>query len=250
MSVIRIEKDGNYTCMSNYHLRDSRLSLRAIGLLSKMLSLPPDWDYTVAGLAKICKEGKDAVRSALQELEAAGYMQREQTHNAAGHFSKVDYVIYEEPPLSENPTTVAPSTVEPSSENPTQLNIDKTNNLTNNPPTPPTGGGRGKKKREPKSVPDWEPEMFERFWQAYPRGEARADAAAEWDALKPDRELMFRMSAALDRQKKTDEWLRGIGIPYACRWLSKRRWEDGVKTSQAVAPVQNCGYWAADPEVM
>ncbi|MBQ1576687.1 MAG: helix-turn-helix domain-containing protein, partial [Oscillospiraceae bacterium] len=76
MGVIRVEHNANYTTMSNFHLRDSRLSLRAMGLMSKMLSLPDDWDYTVAGLASICKEGRDAVRKALMELEGAGYLVR------------------------------------------------------------------------------------------------------------------------------------------------------------------------------
>lgn len=72
----------------------------------------------------------------------------------------------------------------------------------------------------------WEPELFERFWKAYPRHEDKASARREWDRLKPDRELMRTMSAALDRAKTSDEWLRGIGIPYACRWLRNRRWEE------------------------
>ena len=91
MGVIRVEHTANYTTMSNYHLRDNRLSLRAMGLMSKMLSLPADWDYTVAGLAAICKEGRDAVRKALMELEAAGYLVREQTRSGGGNFAANDY---------------------------------------------------------------------------------------------------------------------------------------------------------------
>ena len=72
----------------------------------------------------------------------------------------------------------------------------------------------------------WEPELFERFWRAYPCHKDKASARREWDRLKPDRKLMRTMSAALDRAKSSDEWQRGIGIPYACRWISKRRWED------------------------
>ena len=87
MAVCRVEKTKNYTVMSNYHLNDPRLSLKAIGLLSKILSLPEAWDYTVAGLAKICKEGRDAVRAALAELEEAGYILRRQTRDEMGNFS-------------------------------------------------------------------------------------------------------------------------------------------------------------------
>ena len=91
MGVIRVEHNDNYTTMSNRHLRDERLSLRAIGLMSKMLSLPEDWDYTVKGLCAIVKEGREAVRKALMELEAAGYLVREQGRSAGGNFASNDY---------------------------------------------------------------------------------------------------------------------------------------------------------------
>lgn len=86
-----------------------------------------------------------------------------------------------------------------------------------------------KRRRSTKSVPDYEPELFERFWAAYPRGEDRQGAVAEWDSLRPDRETMLAMSRALVRQKASEEWQRGIGIPYAVRWLRRRRWEDEIK---------------------
>ena len=100
MGVIRVQHNDNYTTMSNYHLRDSRLSLRAMGLMSKMLSLPDDWDYTVAGLAAICREGREAVRKVLQELEDAGYLERDQSREG-GRFSGYDYTLHEEPTLQE-----------------------------------------------------------------------------------------------------------------------------------------------------
>lgn len=150
MSVFRIEKNQNYTVMSNYHLRDKSLSLKAKGLLSQMLSLPEDWDYTLKGLAKINRESVDAIRSAVCELEAAGYIMRHQTTDGMGRFSCNEYVIYEQPqskanqikigyadddvPLTENPTTAETLSEIPSSENlitdntisenPMQLNID------------------------------------------------------------------------------------------------------------------------------
>ena len=206
MGVIRVEHNANYTTMSNFHLRDSRLSLRAMGLMSKMLSLPDDWDYTVAGLASICKEGRDAVRKALMELEGAGYLVREQGRGGSGTFASNDYTLFEE---SRSPLTENPSTENPTTENPTQLNNEI--NI---------------KTKEQKRAPAWEPEMFERFWKAYPCGKDKAGARREWDKLKPDRKLMQTMSAALKEAKLSDEWQRGIGIPYACRWLAHRRWED------------------------
>ena len=246
MAVIRVEKDANFTTMSNYHLRDPGISLRAVGLLSKMLSLPPEWDYTVAGLAAICKEGRDAIRSALQELENAGYMRREQTHNEAGHFSGNDYVIYEHPPLSGFPSTVKPSTGSPLTVNPTEINIDINNNL-NNPPKAPQGGRRKKNK----SAPDWNPERFEAFWNFYPpvngKRPAKDRAINAWDKLRPDDETIARMGRALQREKKSEMWARGIGIPYASTWLNQRRWEDEIV--QELPEAQSSG-WAPDPEVM
>ena len=94
------------------------------------------------------------------------------------------------------------------------------------------GGGeppKRKRRRSNKAVPDYKPELFERFWAAYPRGEDRQGAVAEWDSLRPDHETMLAMSRALVRQKASEEWQRGIGIPYAVRWLRRRRWEDEIK---------------------
>lgn len=224
MGVIRVEHTKDYTTMSNHHLRNPALSLRAMGLMSKMLALPDDWDYTVAGLASICREGRDAVRKALQELEAAGYLVRSQTREA-GTFSSNDYTLFETPPLTENPSTVKPSAGKPLTENPTQLN-----NVINQ-----------KTKRQKPAAPAWEPEAFERFWRAYPRGEDKAGARREWDNLKPDRELIERMSAALERAKTSDEWRRGIGIPYACRWIKNRRWTDEIKDATAPAMPEPSG---------
>ena len=92
-----MERTQNYTVMSNYHLWDKRLSLKAKGLLSQMLSLPEDWDYTLSGLAQINAEGKDAIRAAVVELERAGYIQRRQRIDKAGKFSDNEYIIREYP---------------------------------------------------------------------------------------------------------------------------------------------------------
>ena len=137
MAVFRVERTGDYTVMSNFHLKDKRLSLKAKGLLSQMLSLPDDWDYTLSGLSYINRESKDAIRSAVNELETAGYIRRRQTTDASGKFAANEYTIFERPiegepmldkPLSENPITVNPSAVNPLPENPTQLNTKKSSN--------------------------------------------------------------------------------------------------------------------------
>ena len=121
MATFRVEKNKSYTVMSNHHLRNNKLSLKAKGLLSQMLSLPEEWDYTLSGLAAINKESKDAIRSAVVELEQAGYIQRRQTTDADGKFAGNEYIIHEEP-LSVSPLSDFPTTGNPSPGNPTEIN--------------------------------------------------------------------------------------------------------------------------------
>lgn len=102
MSVFRVQKTKNYTVMSNHHLKDTRLSLKSKGLLSVMLSLPEEWDYTAKGLSSICKEGIDAINAAVKELEQEGYIKRTRVRNAKGQLTTTEYVIYEEPQLEES----------------------------------------------------------------------------------------------------------------------------------------------------
>ena len=121
MAVFRIERTRDYTVMSNHHLRNEKLSLKAKGLLSMMLSLPEDWNYTTRGLAKICKEGVDAIGGALRELETTGYIVRHQLRDRQGRISDTEYVIYEQPQPKK------PDTDSPDTENPAELNIEKSN---------------------------------------------------------------------------------------------------------------------------
>ena len=136
MAVFRIERTRDYTVMSNHHLRNANLSLKAKGLLSMMLSLPDDWNYTTRGLAKICKEGVDAIGAALRELEAAGYIVRHKLRDRQGRISDTEYVIYEQPqpknpdtpqPDMASPDTENPDMVKPDTEKPAELNIEKSN---------------------------------------------------------------------------------------------------------------------------
>ena len=134
--------------MSNHHLRNKELSLKAKGLLSQMLSLPEDWDYTLAGLSHINREKIDAIREAVKELEKAGYIVRSRERDEKGRLRGADYVIYEQPqpqepeaatsggqppildlptlenPTLDNPTLEKPTQEKPTLENPTQLNKD------------------------------------------------------------------------------------------------------------------------------
>ena len=116
MAVFRVERNTGYTVMSNHHLRNKELSLKAKGLLSQMLSLPEDWDYTLAGLSYINRESIDAIRTAVWELEKAGYITRRQGRDEKGKMTAIEYTIYEQPQPSELDCPVL--------ENPTQLNKD------------------------------------------------------------------------------------------------------------------------------
>ena len=122
-----VQRATGYTVMSNYHLRDANLRLEDVGLLSKILSLPEDWDYTIAGLAKICSCGKDKIRKSLQSLEKAGYISRSRVRAEDGTLGGTQYIIRETPeqsaqPMSGFPTQVEPTQAEPTLENPTELN--------------------------------------------------------------------------------------------------------------------------------
>lgn len=123
MAILRIKKTNNYTVMSNYHFKEKDMSLKAKGLLSLMLSLPEDWDYSIDGLAKLSKDGKDSVMSALAELEKFNYLIRTQTKDEDGKFAGYDYDVYEEP-YTEKPFTEKPFTEKPNTENPQQLNTN------------------------------------------------------------------------------------------------------------------------------
>ena len=148
MAVFRVERNTGYTVMSNHHLRNKELSLKAKGLLSQMLSLPEDWDYTLAGLSHINREKIDAIREAVKELEKAGYIVRSRERDEKGRLRGADYVIYEQPqprepeaatsggqppildlptlenPTLDNPTLEKPTQEKPTLENPMQLNKD------------------------------------------------------------------------------------------------------------------------------
>ena len=169
MAVYRVERTHDYTVMSNYHLKDTALSLKAKGLLSMFLSFPDDWNYNTRGLAAICKEGVDAIGSTIKELEKLGYIVRRQLRGANGRIMDTEYIIYEKPqppepsmpdvdepdvpppdmasPHTENPDVADPDMAAPHTENPAQLNINqsitqKSNTQRSNthsfPPSPPS----------------------------------------------------------------------------------------------------------------
>ncbi len=246
-------RERGYFSLPRSAAQDDRLALETRGLLALMLSLPPDWDYTVTGLAIKAGCGRDKMRRMVRELEAVGYLVREQAHDEGGRFDGNVYVLQEAPPLSGkpdngetarkspppldgfsvngeegDPTVVGkhrqrcePSTAEPSTGFKAEQIIEEKIIDKNIPPySPPKGTRRSK------TTPTWKPERFEGFWAYYPRGENRMGAVRAWDKLKPDDALIDTIGRALQTLKASPAWLDGVGIPYASTFLNGRRWED------------------------
>jgi hypothetical protein len=236
MADFEVKLRKNFTVMSNHHLRNKDLSLKAKGLLSYMLSLPDDWDYSIGGLAANNKEGRAAVRSALCELEEAGYLIHRQCRSEDGGFAGNQYIVYEVPhaktedePLCENCTTdeiIPPlcdftSAENPLSENRTQLNTNlPSTNLTKPPKSPRRGKGRRSEKD------DLSETLFQRFWDKYPNHKGKQAAKKAWDKLHPSIQTCREMADALAWQATTWEWTHEDGryVPMASTWLNQKRW--------------------------
>lgn len=250
---IEIYDGPGYTMVYNRLIQDARLRLQTRAVLILMLSKPPEWDFSIRGMAAIAGVSKDTMSKMFAELMDAGYLRKkDQPHDDNGKFCKAGYIVAGQPIFADGaPCPNLPYTVEPYTVNqdPDQVIKDQVNNKQEIPPySPPTGDGAigedKPKKRRAKSEPKWRPEVFAEFWDCYPRHEDRVGAVREWDRLKPSDELIHTMAKALKAQKAGEDWRRGIGIPYACRWLSKRRWEDEMRTQSS--PDDG---WAEDTEV-
>lgn len=237
-STYKFGRRKPFTTIYNSVIRDTRLSLKARGLFAVMASLPDDWEFTVGGLATAAGVGKDTIRTTLNELQKVGYLVREQSHDEGGKFAKNVYILQEEAPLplSGNPDNgEAPLSgnpvngktrqrEDPMTDIPTQQNIDKIKDIYT--PLTPQGGRRVRHKKAPREAPDWQPERFNGFWQFYPKEgrQNKQDAMDAWDELKPNDELIAQIGRALKKLKATERWQRGIGIPYAQKFLRKALW--------------------------
>lgn len=159
MSVFRVNKNANYTVLSNYHFREKGMSLKAKGLLSLMLSLPENWDYSAAGLVTLSKDGKDSVNAALKELEKFGYLRRSQAVDENGKFRGYNYEIFEQPiqqpkeaiPKTDKPFAENPSTGKPTTENPQELSTNESSTKISNTEISNTEEEEERKKETPSS---------------------------------------------------------------------------------------------------
>lgn len=231
------------TTVDNSIIWDKSLSNMARFTIIAILSLPESWDYSVRGMAAMLGVSKDTMSKYLRELETAGYLMRQQGDDN-GKFSKSVYTITDTPgefgdeepaealPCPKNYDSDCPNFSAPKKSPQKNVKILK-NNI---PPKSPQGGKRAV------SMAKWKPDRFEAFWAYYRdnvRDEDRASAAREWDKLKPDDDLIRTMGQALQIQIQSEDWKRRIGIPYACRWLKNRRWEDVQPGGKRPAPEED-----------
>ena len=251
---IEVRTRDPYTHIPNAVIRDKNLRLQTRAVLILMLSLPPDWDFSVRGMASVAGVIKDTMSRILSELEAAGYLRRKmQARGEGGQFGKAGFILTDDPtaffddeeapaeepaeePCPENTDTApCPNLPCPDSpcpeKSPQQNKEQQTTQEDTIPPVVPPGG------------PDMM--MFERFWRAYPacRHVHKDRAARAWRKLNPDLETCRRMSDALETQKRSAQWTKDGGeyIPHPATWLNGRYWEaeppappDGTRPEQGV----------------
>lgn len=208
MSVFRIKKTDNFSVIPNDGLRDKRLSAKAKGLWSMMLTYPNDWEFSMDFLIESGTDGRDSIRAGLKELESLGYMTKKPIREN-GKFMGYDYVVY------ESPQTEKPTTEKPKTENPPQRNTDN-NSITNI-----------TKNCNNEYTPLYPPTDFDAFWSAYPKKKDKANAQKAFKKVDAPIEVLLN---AIEKQKKSADWLKENGrfIPYPSTWLNGRRWEDDV----------------------
>lgn len=238
MSVIRVNKTKDFTVMSNYHFRDKRLSLKAKGLLSEMLSLPENWDYTVHGLIAINKESKAAIQSTLKELEDCGYLVRTRTQNERGQFDYI-YNIYEQP-SNGKPQTENQFTDNPCTENQPQYNTN--NELLNH---------KVNKDKINKQAIEHE---FERLWKEYPKKQGKENAFKAYVKERTKRDYgEFNEYTVLDGIKRYKAYIEANRIApqyikQGSTWFNQHCWEDdyAIESSKKVPSSEDLAWLNAE----
>ena len=212
MAILRKHNKEQYTTIPQGILRDERLSLKDVGLLVCMLSLPDNWKFSENGLEAIFKnDGQASIRTGLKRLEETGYLQRKRTRGEDGKLSSVIWYLYDEPvfhPENYKPRLENPSVDNPSLENPPQSNTNKSNTKESN-----TKGYIC---------------SFDSFWKIYPKKKAKEAAKKAWVKIKPSDELVKTIIADVEAKSRSQDWKKEKGkyIPYPATYLNGKRWED------------------------
>ena len=219
MAILRNASKGKYTVLNNGIFRDENLSAKSLGILAKMLSLPDNWEFSVTGLCSIFKkDGIDSIRNGLKELEQNGYLVRNRVRDESGKLTSAEWTVSDQP-MFEKPMLENPMLENPMLENRTQYNTKEYNTkefITKD--IPPIS---------PKGKTDCS-DLFNQFWDAYPKHIAKQSAVKAFEKLKPDEKILEAMLKAIARQKESKQWEKdgGAFIPYPATWLNQRRWED------------------------
>ena len=250
---IEVPRLPPYTLVFNSIIQDERLRLPVRAVLILMLSVPPGWDYSIRGMARIAGVNKDTMAKMVRELEEAGYVRRkERPREDDGRYlrgSSFEVLLpgirllpdapSPCPKISDMVRSPCPNFSDP--EKPDEINKQEINTI------PPKAPQRGRR-RQNKTQPDWMPERFLKLWDYYPRHEKKQAAIRAWDMLRPGNELVDTMARALVQQMRSQAWQEGIGIPYLSTWLDGARWEDVPYQRPAREVVD--GGWLPDPEVL
>ena len=251
MPVFRVNKTKNFTIMSNFHFQEKNMSLKAKGLLSQMLSLPDDWEYSLDGICSMCNDGQSSVKSALSELKSLGYLTVTKMMPNETKSKKIEYLynVYEIPGMRVNDLTQDGENKNPQPRTCNQELADKrlqstvcNQSLEMIPQLNTNNKILNNKILNNKILNDKSPntehanscdidiieQRFDRFYAVYPRKQARADARKAFKKIKPSEELLQVMIAAVEEQKTWDGWTKDGGqfIPLPATWLNRGQWED------------------------
>ena len=230
MAILRKSNKEQYTSIPQGIFRDKRLSLKDIGLLTCMLSLPDNWEFSENGLEAIFpNDGITSIRTGLKKLEQTGYLSRQRKHGGKGKFTGVIWYLSDTPSLGF-PKMDKPKLDNPKLDNPRVENQPQSNTKQSNTKESIT--------KEDSSC------LFEAFWKAYPRKEKKQDAKKAFMKLKPSEDLFKTIMAGLENHKKSKQWMDKQFIPHPTTWLNGKRWEDELEAAPAPQQAQQqAGSW-------
>ena len=222
MAIRRSKRDCNFTMISNVGLKDNRLSFKAKGLLSYMLSLPDDWVFYESEIVNHATDGKQSVRSGMKELEKFGYLVREQQRSSSGKFAKIDWVVSDEP-INVDATTSKPSTDFPTTDNPSSDKRSSDNQalLSTKELSTKELSTNNKENTSAKLTED-----FEKLWNLYPNKQGKKKAKSSYERAIKNGTTNKEIQDGIVRYKnhlKQNDWLKPA---HGATWFNNERWED------------------------